>query len=307
GDHQGNDQCPEPGDLGGVYVGEACLDKRQVHAREHNISEQGVDTDHQHQGKQCKSEWHGIASCTFCFCGHSLLVVFMNAVAFSGHGRLASARMQPREPQPQHDEAANDAKPRCGENVSTVIRNGDGVLNGRRARQGGHGEGEGTQRDGGGDETLGNVGYAEQVSCDRVDGKGYDKQGYAAIGENAAGEYHGDDRVLFAQSVNDPARNGFRGAGVGHEAAKQGAKQEDGQKLHDVSAQGLHEGVCINGQKKADIAGEQNSQGGHERREKQNSDSAIRQIHQQYQGENDCQGAGHEEKTPVVRSMGPTN
>ena len=88
------------------------------------------------------------------------------------------------------------ARPRCRSEEA----GGDDVLDLRRARQGVHGEGEGAQGDGAGIEALGDVGRAEQLGGEGVDGEGDDEERHAAVGEHGADEHNGEHGVAWPES-----------------------------------------------------------------------------------------------------------
>ena len=100
--------------------------------------------------------------------------------------------------------AGDDAEPRGGEGGGAEERRRDRVLDRRRARECRHGEGERAERDRTRDQPLGHAGVAEQRHRDREHGEGHDEQRDAAIGQDGAGEDHGQDRPLLANPLDDP-------------------------------------------------------------------------------------------------------
>ena len=91
----------------------------------------------------------------------------------------------------EDEDAAERPEPGRGPGVRREETGRDDVLDLRRAGQGIHREGEGTERNRSRDQALGDVALAEQFGRERIDREHDDEQRHAAVGQQGADR---DDR-----------------------------------------------------------------------------------------------------------------
>ncbi len=67
-----------------------------------------------------------------------------------------------------------------------------------------HGQGEGAERDGAGDQPLGQIALAEHFGGERIDGEHHDEQRDAAVGQEAADQDDGQNPPFCARPTRSP-------------------------------------------------------------------------------------------------------
>ena len=281
----------------GIDLRKTFAHEAEIHALEHAEGEQSVDADHQHQRQHGQWQRNGAGQFVQVHAfdgGLQLQAWIVFAVAFTCQACGTGAGVDPQQTKPKHDQAGDDAQAGSCKGVRAEEGDRNGVLDGGRAWQRRHGEGEGAQCNGGGDQALGDAGLAEQGFGDRVDGERDHEQRDAAIGEHGAGQYHGGNGMAGTEAAHQPLCDGVGGTGVGHQLAEQGAQQKQRKEVEDVPAERSHEGVGVDREHEADIPGQEHGQCSHERREYQYRNTAVGEEDQQDEGKNDGECAHRE-------------
>ena len=169
----------------------------------------------------------------------------MRPIAFFPHLRPRRAVHQPPLASPEHDQSGQNTDAGGGKGGCAEIGHRDRVLDRRCARQCRHGKCERPQRNRGGDQPFGDVGLAKQRGGDRIDRKSHDKQRHTAIGQNRAGQHHGQDRLSAPKPHHQAGSDGLCCAAVVHQPAKDRAQQEQRKERDDKAACRSHEDLSV--------------------------------------------------------------
>ena len=209
-----------------------------------------------------------------------LLGFILGGKAFASGARLRAAPVQPPQAEHQHHGCGDQAQSRRGKRRGAEIGHGNRVLDGRRAGQRRHGEGKGSQRNRGRHEAARDVGTPEKRLGDGVHRKGHDKQGNTAVGENGAGQHHGEYGAPLAQCCRNALGNDVSCPRGFHQLAEDRAQQEQRKVGDDKAAKADHEDLGVAGQHQLRCT-EGHGQQGCQWCQQQHTDAAIGQSDEQ--------------------------
>ncbi len=214
-------------------------------------------------------------------------VSIARTVSFSSApcGGLRAAK--PPQPTRQHDRGGDHAEPRRGEGRGAEERHGDGVLQRRRAGQRRHGEGHSAKRDRGRHQPARDIGPLEQAHGHRCENEQGDKETYTAIGDDGAGQDHGEDGTSRPELLGHETRDGFDRAAILHDLAEYGAEQKQREELREELRGAAHEG--LGPVRKKRLAGSQSSDQSCKWRDQQHAPAAIGQEDEQSEADEDAE------------------
>ena len=148
------------------------------------------------------------------------------AIAFTPAASHSLGARQPPQAETQHDDGRDDAQPRRGEGRGAEERHGDRVLDRRRARQGGHGEGRGAEGNGRRHQTIRDIGRAKQGLGHRSNYKKGDKQAHAAVSNQGTRQHDRQHGAARTEPFGHEAGDGRDRTAVVHELPEHGAEEE---------------------------------------------------------------------------------
>src|SRR5262249_38077876 len=214
--------------------------------------------------------------------GHAL-------VAFAGSSCRGLSASEPPQSKRQHDRRGDDSQPGRREWRRSEKWHGDGVLNRRCPWHGRHGEGRRAESDRCRHQPLRDVRRPEQFSRHRRQDEKGNKQAHAAIGDQCASKYNGQDRPLVPELGAHEIGDGLHRSAVVHELSEQCTKEKYRKELRHELCCAYHESLRPVGEHW--LSGEGRSQERYGRREKEHTPSAKREPDQQAEGNEDSDEA----------------
>jgi hypothetical protein len=199
----------------------------------------------------------------------------MLAVAFAGAARGGFSEAEPPQSEAEHDGGGDDAEAWRCEGRGAEERHGDGILQGRGAWQCRHGEGHGAESDRRRNKPARDVGGLEQALRHGNENEEGNEQAHAAIGDNGAGEGHGENRSRCPERLGHEPGDGFDRATVVHQFAEQGTEEKEREELREELRGAAHEGFRPMGKQRLPCGGSRDE--GRGRRQQQHAPAAIGQ------------------------------
>ena len=220
------------------------------------------------------------------------MVERMVAVSFARRRRPPRPPHEPRGADAEHDGARDGSKTGRRECVGAEERHRDRVLDGGCARHAAQRERRAAEENCARDEALGRVRGPEQRHRNGIRRKHDDEHRDAAVGEDAARQDDGEERLLGAEPRHDPAGDGRRRARVAHQPAEDRAEQEERKVLRHEAAEARHEDLGVRGEQPR-VAARDHGEEREDRREDQYGDPAVGEVHQEREREENAEDANH--------------